>query len=80
VVTTRTAGIEAYLDDGRTAVLVPPGNEGAMADALVDLLRDPAAATALGENGRRHVLEHHSTETMAAALRGVLAGVGVASD
>lgn len=40
----------------RDAVLVPPGDVGALAAALAGLARDPAAARRLGMQGRRRVV------------------------
>jgi glycosyltransferase involved in cell wall biosynthesis len=37
-----------------------PYDESAFAAAIVELLRDPGAARAMGERGRRYVLEHRS--------------------
>jgi glycosyltransferase involved in cell wall biosynthesis len=44
--------IRALLGDSGGAVLVPPGDHGAFADALAGLLRDPAAAAAQARRGR----------------------------
>ncbi|HEV2722401.1 MAG TPA: glycosyltransferase family 4 protein, partial [Thermoanaerobaculia bacterium] len=41
----------------QTGLMVPPGDAGALAAAIVRLLRDPALARRLGENGRRLMLE-----------------------
>ncbi len=47
-----TAPAEIVID-GETGRLVPPGDPAALAAALVELLGDPARASALGEAGRR---------------------------
>ncbi len=41
-------------------LLVPPLDAPALANALSGLLRDQRAAAELGQNGRRHVLQHHN--------------------
>jgi len=51
VVTTRHGAVPEFVDEGRTALVVPEGDSAALADALVRLLRDPAAAAALGAAG-----------------------------
>ncbi len=47
---------------GQTGVLVPPAQSGALAEALVSLLQDPAQQCALGEAGRRRADEVFSLE------------------
>ena len=42
--------------DARTGLLVPPGNVGALVDALVTLVDDPVARAALGARGREEAL------------------------
>ena len=56
VITTRIAGIPELVEDGRSGLLVPPGNQGALTDAIAKLLADPDARTAMGEAGR-HIVE-----------------------
>lgn len=41
--------------DGETGVLVPPGSETALAEAVVMLLQDPGRQRRMGEAGRRRV-------------------------
>src|SRR5205823_8813185 len=41
VIASRVAGIPEALDDGRCGPLVPPGDVGALADAIARLLADP---------------------------------------
>ncbi|WP_215409316.1 glycosyltransferase [Janthinobacterium sp. JC611] len=54
VVSTNVGGIPALLQDGVTALLVPPGDPAAMAHAIVALLRDPPRAQALVNAGLAH--------------------------
>jgi len=41
--------------DGETGLLVPPGDEAGLAEAVVALLRDPARRAAMGRAGRQRV-------------------------
>jgi glycosyltransferase involved in cell wall biosynthesis len=47
-----------------TGLLAPAGDAPALADALRTLLLDPARARAMGEAGRRAVVERLSHEAM----------------
>ena len=55
VVATRVGGAEEMIDDGRTGVLVPPSDPGAMAAALRRLLGAGDAGAAMGTAARRRV-------------------------
>lgn len=55
VVATDIPGHREALDDGRSAVLVPPDAPDALADALVALADDPARRVALAAAGRANV-------------------------
>lgn len=55
VVATRIAGIPELVEDGRTGRLVPPGDEAALARAILDTLDDPGAAEAMASRGRDRV-------------------------
>jgi L-malate glycosyltransferase len=71
VVATRAGGIPEVVVDGDTGLLVPPQDEGAMAAAIVRLLREPALAARLGEAGRARVVDQFSVERMVEATLGV---------
>jgi glycosyltransferase involved in cell wall biosynthesis len=55
VVGSRAGGIPDVVADGETGVLVPPGDPGALADALSRVLADRALAERLGAEGRIRV-------------------------
>ena len=67
-VTIRAANIEALFEDGQHLRLVPPGDPGALADALAALMDDPAGARALAEAGHARVLERHTWRAHATQL------------
>ena len=65
VVATDGGGAREIIDNGRTGILVPMGDAAALAEALAQLLTQPARARALAAAGRRHVLEHFTVEKSA---------------
>ena len=64
VVGTRAGGIPEAVRDEDTGLLVPPGDEAALAAALVRLLKDPALSARLGASGRQRAAEYFSVERM----------------
>ena len=78
VIISNTPGIETYVVDGETGILVPPGDHQALADALLRLLRHPEVARQMGLQGRERVLSRFTTRHQAAALAEVF--FSVASD
>ena len=65
VVATRVGGIPDIVVDGRTGLLVPPGDARELAAALGRLLDDPALARQLGIAGRERVVELYSWDVLA---------------
>lgn len=57
VVTTDLAAITDYLTPGEHGVVVPPGDSGALQQALATLLADPDRRRAMGERARRRAAE-----------------------
>ena len=55
VVSTRVGGVPYIVEDGETALLVPPRDPAAMAQAVLRLLREPALAARLRAAGLRSV-------------------------
>ena len=55
IVATAVVPMRRVLEETEAGLLVPPGDTGALASAIVDLLRDPARRRALGANGRAAV-------------------------
>jgi glycosyltransferase involved in cell wall biosynthesis len=53
VVASAVGGIPDQVRHDKEGLLVPPGDTGALGEALLNLLRDPACARRLGEAGRR---------------------------
>jgi glycosyltransferase involved in cell wall biosynthesis len=66
VVATDVGGAAEAIVEGETGYLVPPGDHGAMAARVVELLADRALAKRMGEEGRRRVLLEFSCDAQLA--------------
>jgi glycosyltransferase involved in cell wall biosynthesis len=67
-VATTAGGIPELVEDGRTGLLVPPGEPTALAEAMAALAGDPARAVELGRAARRRVAARHHPGGHADAL------------
>jgi len=65
LVASRAGAAELVVEDGATGVLTPPGDVDALVAALEPLMRDPAAATAMGARARARVLDQFSLDAEA---------------
>ncbi|MHB1001844.1 MAG: glycosyltransferase family 4 protein [Armatimonadota bacterium] len=64
VVATDVGSINEQVITGNTGILVEKANADMMADAILDLIRDPTKASESGINGRRLVEEKFSLDAM----------------
>ncbi|MEW6265745.1 MAG: glycosyltransferase family 4 protein [Thermodesulfobacteriota bacterium] len=64
VAATRVGGVEELVQDGRTGLLVPPGDSPRLAEALLAILKNQPLREDLGRAGRAWVLANHSLEAM----------------
>lgn len=71
LVASRAGAAEFVVEDGVTGVLTPPGDVDALVGALEPLMRDPAAAMAMGARARQRVLEKFSLDAEANAIAAV---------
>jgi glycosyltransferase involved in cell wall biosynthesis len=69
---TAVEAVPEIIEEGRTGLLVPPGDPVALADALVALLADPARAREMGAAGRARVLRQFLWSQVAGRLEAVL--------
>ncbi|MGH7680500.1 MAG: glycosyltransferase, partial [Candidatus Eiseniibacteriota bacterium] len=67
VVATNVGGNPELVEDGVSGFLVPPGGDAALADRIVELLRDPTLAGRLGAAGLGRIEREHSMEGMVRA-------------
>jgi glycosyltransferase involved in cell wall biosynthesis len=68
IVATRVGGIPALVDDGRHALLVPPGDVGALGEAVTRLLRDGELRERLGRNARERQRREFDIESSTQAV------------
>jgi alpha-maltose-1-phosphate synthase len=66
VVAAGVGGIPEVVADGVTGLLVPPGDETALAAAVNALIRDPGRAASLGARGRERAVAEFSWSSIAA--------------
>lgn len=71
VVATRVGQCPDILAEGDAGILVSPSDPAALGEALLDLLRDPARRTALGERLARRVRERYSVPAVLQQLEAV---------
>ncbi len=75
IVSCRTRGVPDVVLDGRTGILVPYGDEAALAGAVRDLLLDVERRRALGLEAVRYVARERSLEAAAARIGAVLSAL-----
>jgi mannosyltransferase len=71
LVATRAGAAEIVVEDGISGVLAPIDDAAALAQAIEPLMRDPAAAGAMGARARQRVLDRFSVEAEAKAIADV---------
>jgi glycosyltransferase involved in cell wall biosynthesis len=75
VVASDVGAIGSAIVDGRTGLLVPPGDPAALAGALASLARRPELGRLLGERGRQHVERNFDLARCTARLGDVLEAI-----
>lgn len=74
IIATRVAAVPEVVADGVTALLIDPGDETALTQAVEDLLDDSNLRTRLGNAGRKHVARFDAP----VVARQFLSAVGIA--
>lgn len=75
VIGSNVGGVYSLIKDGRTGVLAPPADSGALAAALDRLLSDRKSALNMAENAKNLMREKFSLDEMAKKVEGVYNGV-----
>jgi glycosyltransferase involved in cell wall biosynthesis len=65
IVAGRVGQVAEYLEDGRSGVLVAPGDPGALARGALTLLSDPALRVRMGRAAQARVAEQYTWEHLA---------------
>jgi glycosyltransferase involved in cell wall biosynthesis len=76
VVATKRPALETYVEDGRTGVLVAAEEPDELAAAVMSVLENPAAATAMGSAARQDVEKRLTTRALASRLAPLLLSLG----
>ena len=76
VVAGRSGGVPDAVVEGRTGVLVDPGDVGAVADALIHLLNHPDQAVDMGQEGSRRGRQELSWTSFISRLEPLFAAAG----
>jgi glycosyltransferase involved in cell wall biosynthesis len=68
VIGTSGSGIEEVVVPGVNGLLVPPGDDAVLAEALLTLLQDPERTLRMGRQAREYVLAEAETEACVGRL------------
>lgn len=80
IVATRISGNEDVVTDGDNGMLVPPGNAAALAEALLQMVEQPALARRMGARSRALVEARFSTRAVTAQLERAYRGLPAIRD
>lgn len=69
VVGCRIGGVAALVSDDEDGLLIPPGDDEALAQALLRLLQDPALRQKMGAAGRKKVQSRYTWQAVTAVYR-----------
>ena len=74
VVATRVGGVPEMVREGRSALLIPAGDEAAIVGALQELVDHSERWPAMGREGREHVESQHDLDRLKPRLAEILGG------
>lgn len=72
VIAANAGGVAEIVTDGETGFLVPPDDPAALANALHEVVREPARAARIAARGCQHARSEFSVEAMVGGVRAVL--------
>jgi glycosyltransferase involved in cell wall biosynthesis len=72
VISSDIGGVRMVVEDGRTGLLVPPGDARALANAIASLAEDPDKRQAIGQAARRAIEEQFNWNSVVRQLVDVL--------
>ncbi|MGH9554542.1 MAG: glycosyltransferase family 4 protein [Terriglobales bacterium] len=72
VIATQVGGIPEMVENGVSGILVPPGDDQALANAMFSVVANPAKAAALGEAAQRRVAEQFTPQQQILGLTALI--------
>ena len=75
VVATNVGSIREVIREGKNGFLVEPGNARRLTERIVQLIVEPLRAQAMGESGRRTVVEGYSVDAMVRGYERLIATI-----
>lgn len=76
VVATQVGGLAELVRHGEDGYLAPSGDAAGLAEAVNGIIADPSLAHAMGEAGRRRVVDHYSWSAITGQLEKMYASLG----
>jgi glycosyltransferase involved in cell wall biosynthesis len=73
VVASNAGGIPEVVEDGKTGLLVPPGDGDAITRAITSLLKNPEKRARMGQRGRERAVRRWSYDAVAPLLESFMA-------
>jgi glycosyltransferase involved in cell wall biosynthesis len=68
VVASRAGGLAEIVEDGKSGILVEPGNRDELARAIASLIEDPERRARIGAQARSRIVSEYSTATVCARM------------
>lgn len=75
VIASNIPGVNNVMDEGKNGLLVEPRNSGALAQAIIKILKDPELAKSMGIHGRRLVEEKYNWKSIGDRIEAVYRAV-----
>jgi glycosyltransferase involved in cell wall biosynthesis len=75
VLATQVEGVVDVIEDGKTGLLVPPGDASVLATAILKLIEDAKLRRRLGKAGQAHVRAHYNVDRMADEYEALIQGL-----